>query len=222
MKRSLLLRQSLKSGWPGLEGASPKLRGFLHFVQSSPGHSNLNPAREKLRRCGAIFHYYLAYVTLVSSILIMTGNVLHTILQSDQTDRRVSMFLHSLLRCERILRADADATKPSVDSDSALTLTRDDGVQILWQADRGILTRLETQDRNTLSSDRFVFPAGSRIEMRTRDDGATVLRFSEPSAFVKYSAVGSGGLNRNKAVEEALPPTPTAAAAQAVTEIILY
>ena len=81
MKRSLLLRQSLKSGWPGLEGASPKLRGFLHFVQSSPGHSNLNPAREKLRRCGAIFHYYLAYVTLVSSILIMTGNVLHTILR---------------------------------------------------------------------------------------------------------------------------------------------
>jgi len=179
-------------------------------------------ARKKSLRCGAIFHYYLAYVTLVSSILMMTGSVLHTILQSDQTDRQVSMFLHSLLRCERTLRADADAANPSVDSDSALTLTQEDGVQIHWAVDRGILTRLETQDGKSLSSDRFIFPAGSRIEMKTRDDGATVLRFSEPSAFVKYSAVGSGGVNRNKAVEEALPPTPTAAAAQPVTEIILY
>ena len=25
-------------GWPGLEGTSPKPRGFLHFAQSSPGH----------------------------------------------------------------------------------------------------------------------------------------------------------------------------------------
>jgi len=181
----------------------------------------LAPARRKPNRCGAIFHYYLAYVTLTSSILIMAGNVLHTILQSDQTDRRVSLFLHSLLRCERILRADADAAKRTVESDSALTLSRDDGVQIDWAADRGILTRLETQDGKSLSSDRFIFPAGSRIEMKIRDDGATVLRFSEPSAFVKYSAVGSGGLNRNKAVEEALPPTPAAAAVQPVTEIVL-
>ena len=30
--------------------------------------------------------------------------------------------------------------------------------------------------------------------MKTRDDGATVVRFFEPSVFVKYSAVGSGGL----------------------------
>ena len=25
-------------GWPGLEGLSPKPRGFLRFAQSSPGH----------------------------------------------------------------------------------------------------------------------------------------------------------------------------------------
>ena len=178
--------------------------------------------RRKSNRCGALFHYYLAWVTLTSSILVMTGNVLHTILQSDQTDRRVSLFLHSLLRCERILRADADTAMRSVDSDSDLTLTQDDGVQIHWAADRGILTRLETKDGKSLSSDRFIFPAGSEIEIQSRDDGATVLTFSEPSAFVKYSAVGSGGLNRNKSVEEALPSTPAAAAGQPVTEIVLY
>ena len=37
-KQSPVLSQSLHLGWPGLEGASPKPRGFLHFVQSSPGH----------------------------------------------------------------------------------------------------------------------------------------------------------------------------------------
>jgi hypothetical protein len=179
-------------------------------------------ARPKSRRRGALFHYYLAWVTLTSSILVMTGNILHTILQSDQTDRRVSLFLNSLLRCERILREDSNSSERTVESDSALIFSRDDGVQIRWASDRGILTRLETQDGKSLRSDRFVFPAGSRIEIRSRDDGSAVFKFSEPSAFVEYSAVGSGGLNRNKSVEESLPPTPSAAAAQPVTEIVLY
>ncbi|MEJ7595697.1 MAG: hypothetical protein WKF77_29655 [Planctomycetaceae bacterium] len=173
------------------------------------------------RRRGALFHYYLAYVTLVSSVLMMTGTCLHTILQSEQTDRRVSLFLHSLLRCERMLRTDADTAQLTVDSDSALTIAREDGVQVHWVADRGILTRQETRGSETLNSDRFVFPAGSKIEFSNRDDGATVLKFFEPSVFVKYSEMGSGGLNRNKPLDEAFPTTPAAAAAQPLTEIVL-
>lgn len=172
-------------------------------------------------RRGALFHYYLAYVTLVSTVLFMAGTCLHTILQSEQTDRRVSMFLNSLLRCERSLRVDANSATMAIASDSELTITRPDDVQIHWTVDRGILTRNETQGDETLGSDRFVFPAGSRIEIRSRDDGATVLKFSEPSLFVKYSAVGSGALNRNKSLDEALPATPSAAALQPVTEIVL-
>ena len=34
----LVLRQRWIDGWPGLEGASPKPRGFLRSAQSSPGH----------------------------------------------------------------------------------------------------------------------------------------------------------------------------------------
>ncbi len=169
-----------------------------------------------------MFHYYLAYVTLVSSILLMTGSCLHTILQSEQTDRRVSLFLHSLLRCERMLRADTVAAHLTVDSDSALTIAQDDGVQIHWVADRGVLTRQETQGSETLNSDRFIFPAGSKIEITTREDGAAVLKFFEPSVFVNHSEVGSGGLNRNKPLDEAFPTTPAAAAVQPVTEIVLW
>jgi len=172
-------------------------------------------------RRGALFHYYLAYLTLVSSVFLMAGTVLHTILQSEQTDRRVSMFLHSLLRCERILRADANTATPAIESVSAMTFTQTDGVQMRWSADRGILTRTEKQGDETLKSDRFLFPAGSKIEIQSRDDGATVFRFLEPSFFVKYSAVGSGALNRHKPIDEALPATPAAAAVQPVTEIIL-
>ena len=180
------------------------------------------PTRKIQRRRGALFHYYLAYVTIVSSVLLMTGSCLHTILQSEQTDRRVSLFLHSLLRCERMLRADVDSAQMTVDSDSALTIAQGDGVQILWVADRGILTRRATQPGETLNSDRFVFPAGSRIEISAREDGATVVKFFEPSVFVKYSEVGSGGLNRNKPLDEAFPTTPAAAAVQPVTEIVLW
>ncbi len=178
-------------------------------------------ARRISRRRGAMFHYYLAYITLVSSVLLMTGTCLHTILQSEQTDRRVSLFLHSLLRCERMLRADANTAQLTVDSNSVLRIARDDGAQVQWVADRGILTRQETQGSDTLNSDRFVFPAGSKIEIANRDDGATVVRFFEPSVFVRYSEVGSGGLNRNKPLDEASPATPAAAAVQPVTEIVL-
>ena len=179
------------------------------------------PNRKTNRRRGALFHYYLAYVTLVSSVLLMTGNCLHTILQSEQTDRRVSLFLHSLLRCERMLRADTAAAQLTVDSDSALTIAQEDGVQIHWVADRGILTRQGTQGGETLNSERYIFPAGSKIEIVARDDGATVVKFFEPSVFVKYSEVGSGGLNRNKPLDEAFPAAPAAAVVQPVTEIVL-
>ncbi len=178
-------------------------------------------ARKIQRRRGAMFHYYLAYVTLVSSVMLMTGSCLHTILQSEQTDRRVSLFLHSLLRCERLLRADTVAAKLTVNSNSALTLAQDDGVKIHWVTDRGILTRREMQGREMTSAERFIFPAGSKIEIAVRDDGATVLKFFEPSVFVKYSELGNGGLNRNKPLDEASPATPNAAALQAVTEIVL-
>ena len=178
-------------------------------------------ARRISQRRGALFHYYLAYVTLTSSILLLAGICLHTILQSDQTDRRIALFLNSLRRCEQILREDADEAVVTLVSASNLTIARENNVQIQWTADRGIVTRTETQGGESLSSDRFVFPAGSRIEMQSRDDGATVVRFIEPSVFVKYSAVGSGGLNRNKPVEEALPATPAAAAPQPVAEVII-
>lgn len=180
-----------------------------------------NGGISSLRRRGVLFHYYLAYLTLVSSVFLMAGTCLHTILESEQTDRRVSMFLHSLLRCERILRADAAASTPKIESDSAVTFAQTDGVQVRWSADRGILTRTEKQGDDTLKSDRFLFPAGSKIEIQSRDDGATVFRFLEPSIFVKYSAVGSGALNRHKLIDEALPTTPAAAAVQPITEIIL-
>ena len=180
------------------------------------------PIRKIHRRRGAMFHYYLAYVTLVSSVLLMTGSCLHTILQSEQTDRRVSLFLHSLLRCERMLRADTAAAQLTVDSDSALTIAHVDGVQIHWVADRGILTRKVAQGGETLNSDRFIFPAGSKIEIAAREDGATVMKFFEPSVFVKYSELGSGGLNRNKPLDEAFPATPAGAAVQHVTEIVLW
>jgi hypothetical protein len=180
-----------------------------------------NGGSKTSRRRGALFHYYLAYLTLVSSVFLMAGTCLHTILRSEQTDRRVSMFLHSLLRCERILRADAEASTPTIESDSAMTFAQTDGVQVRWSADRGILTRTEKQVDETLKSDRFLFPAGSKIKIQSRDDGATVFRFLEPSFFVKYSAVGSGALNRHKPIDEALPATPAAAAVQPMTEIIL-
>ena len=43
----VVLCQILIFGWPGLEGDSPKPRGFLRSAQSSPGHQTCNPCFDK-------------------------------------------------------------------------------------------------------------------------------------------------------------------------------
>jgi hypothetical protein len=37
-RRSAIICPQWIDGWPGLEGGSPKPRGFLRSAQSSPGH----------------------------------------------------------------------------------------------------------------------------------------------------------------------------------------
>ena len=48
-----VLCQILIFGWPGLEGDSPKPRGFLRSAQSSPGHPTRNPCFDKAPGCVA-------------------------------------------------------------------------------------------------------------------------------------------------------------------------
>ncbi len=187
------------------------------------------------RRGGSLFHHTLVYMTIASALLTITGLVLHTALKADQSDRRESLFLTSLLRAEQQLRADAGQSPLTVNSsrEMAAQFSADaaEATRILWTADRGILTRSVRQGEKPDSSDRFIFPAGSQIEFlqaegETKPTGEVqttpvIVKITEPSALVTYQAAADGGTNRNKPAAEASPALPAAVARPKTVEIRL-
>ncbi len=172
-------------------------------------------------RRGAFFNYIMVYLTLSSVLMTAAGLCLHSVLRADSSDRREALLLSSLQRAEHQLRDDSRDQNATLVSSEELTIGTDDGAIIRWQSNRGILTRTATNSEQTIASDRFVFPAGSIIEMVPGPETSVVVRITEPSAFVTYSLSGSGGSNLNKPVEEASPSTPSHVAQPKTAEIRL-
>ena len=172
-------------------------------------------------RRGAFLNYILVYITIGSILMTAAGLCLHSVLKADTADRRAALFLSSLQRVEHQLRDDVRNGDVTFSSPTELIVKADDGIMQRWSADRGILTRTTTESDNLTASDRFVFPAGSAIEMVQGPDQSIVVRITEPSAFVTYSQSGSGGSNLNKPIVEASPPTPSEVAQPKTAEIRL-
>lgn len=190
-------------------------------------HADQNISRSRFRtsRCvqrrGSLFHMTIIYMMMASALLTLAGTVLHTILKADTSDRREALFLMSLLRAEQQLRDDADAGRLKAESNEILTATMSDQTTVTWSTDRGILNRVVRQGDTKTATDRFIFPAGSRILFSQDETGTAVVRIVEPSAFVKYAAAGHGGSNLQKPVEVTNPPVNSAIAKPGVVEILL-
>ena len=174
-----------------------------------------------IARRGAFFNYIMVYLTLSSVLMTAAGLCLHSVLRADSSDRREALLLSSLQRAEHQLRDDSRDHTTALVSPEELTIETDGEAIIRWQASRGILTRTAAKSGQTIASDRFVFPAGSIIEMVPGPETSIVVRVTEPSAFVTYSPSGSGGSNLNKPVEEASPATPSHVAQPKAAEIRL-
>ena len=78
----LVLCQILIFGWPGLEGNSPKPRGFLRSARSSPGHPTRNSCFDKALVSaiaswqGVEMHGCRKIMTLLSRIAVEIRNLL--------------------------------------------------------------------------------------------------------------------------------------------------
>ncbi len=184
-------------------------------------------SRTEQRRChaharrGALFNYIMVYMTVSSVLMTIAGICLHSILRADSRDRRDALFLTSLQRAERQLRDDTLDNNAVLLSPGELSIGTEDGGSVRWQSSRGILTRTAIESGITTAGDRFVFPAGSVIELVAGAEDSIVVRVTEPSAFVIYSTSGSGGSNLSKPAEEASPPTPSHVAQPKTAEIRL-
>ena len=173
-----------------------------------PGQARWRKGNRSFRR-GTMLLYIMIYMTIGAALMVTAGLCLHAILKSDSSERRESLFLSSLQRAEHQLRADSADYGVTYESVTSLVATTPDETIVQWTAGRGILNRTVKRQEVTAASDRYIFPAGSRIIMEQEPDNSVVIRITEPSAFVTYSQAANGGSNRNKPVEEASPATPS-------------
>jgi hypothetical protein len=171
------------------------------------------------QRKGAFFNYVMVYMTISAALITTAGLCLHAILKADSSERRESLFQRSLQRAEHQLRADSRESGVNYESPTSISAAANDATEIQWVADRGILTRTEMRQAETVSADRFLFPAGSQIVMEQGSENSVVIRITEPSVFVTYSQAASGASNLNKPAETATPVTPAHVARPNAVEI---
>jgi hypothetical protein len=198
---------------------APKQQPHALPINIPSGHGKFPSAA--LSRRGTLFHHTLIYMTIASALMTLGGLCLHTMLKADVSQRRDALFLSSLLRLEDQLREDSRDDSLTLESESTLIVTRNDGTMIRWNSERSILHRRLSRGEETLSADRFIFPAGSQIQFESGDENSVIVRIIEPSVFVTYAAAADGGSNLRKPAEEATPKTPAHVAQPGIAEIRL-
>lgn len=130
-------------------------------------------------RRGTIFHYYLIYLLLTSTLLIVAGICMHTILKADHQDEQISRQLRSLLRIQQALRQDVSlANKASLNGDRLVLQTGSD-TETQWKVDQNIVSRDVTQNQSPFATDRFVFRRGTEAAFET-GSGLLSLRLTDP------------------------------------------
>ena len=179
-----------------------------------------------LRRLGGVRSGYslitvLINMTILSSLLGTCGVCLHTLFRLDHKERVTSQMLVSLRRMERQLREDCGRGTISSDGGQWRIHSAVDDEVIVWSESRGLVQREVFAGGEPRQRERFVFPAGTRVEFSDPGEGSAVVRVREGSVFVRYPEAGDGGAVRNKPESVALPSAPAGMAKAGEIEIQL-
>ena len=120
-------------------------------------------------------------VVAMSGIVLMTGvSLIHLVLGVERTTRQSVHLSTTGSLLSRVFRHDVqtatelDRASSDDGADHRLRLHLPDNRVVTYQVESNRLARRETVDGKPLHQDEFVFPAGSRIMLRVRDDPARV------------------------------------------------
>ena len=146
-----MLCRSWTNGWPGLEGASPKPRGFLRSAQSSPGHpiDRSKSARAPGRSC------------LTDTVFVVRQTV-------------GWIFMSVAWPCNVVLKA-VLTHQHSIDSGSSFGRISDMNVQATenaWRTASGVAVRSTSLRYHSIHLDRSLVAA--RLRSPFRQKGPTV------------------------------------------------
>ena len=147
-------------------------------------------------------------MSILSTLLGTCGVCLHAMFRVDHSERVTSQLLSSLRRMERQLRADEVAgVSESIDGKWQI-VSASGTTRILWSEFRGVVQREERESETVTRRERFIFPAGTRVEFGSLTGGTGVVRVFEGSPLVRYPEAGDGGAVLNKPESVALPEPP--------------
>lgn len=133
------------------------------------------------RRRGALFHYYLIYLLLTSTLLALAGVCIHSVLKADQRDSELSRQQRTLLRLQQVLRTDATEAANASREDDQLILTFDDESVVQWELDENIVNRTAVANQQLAGRERFVFSAGTESKFDFDDARRMLtLRLTDP------------------------------------------
>lgn len=131
------------------------------------------------RRRGALFHYYMVYLSLTSMLLVTTGLCFHAIIEADRRDLTESRFIHSLLSAEKQLRQDSSGADSVKMFGNSLQLNTGEEL-IRWAIDDEQLNRFNDHSDSSVVQQSIRFPQDCQLHWKQREDGAVLLTVFEP------------------------------------------
>ncbi|MEP3481658.1 MAG: hypothetical protein ABJZ55_20615 [Fuerstiella sp.] len=145
-------------------------------------HSNRlanSPSRIHRHRRGAMFAYFMVYLSLAGAMTATAGMLLHQMFRARTADEDRGNGIRQLLRIDRQLRTDwADSIQHTIQA-NICTLKTPDQTSVEYQvaADR-ILRIVRNAESEIEASDRFQFPKGSQLQfLDSTFDGTSAVTF---------------------------------------------
>lgn len=129
------------------------------------------------RRGASLLTVVQLQLVISAALLSLGGFCLHTALRSDRLEQHSLMLLRSLTRLEEQLRTDERmASGLQVVSATELQIagTAEDGGSVTWRVDRNLVERIEGDSSNPIAFEKYVFPAGTRVEFGPSTVGVLV------------------------------------------------
>jgi len=185
------------------------------------GCRGISAALPRAGRAGYSLLTVMISMTILSALLGTCGMCLQAMFRLDHRQRVSSQLLDSLRRMERQLREDAVAGVLSGGGGVWRIEAGAGGDVIVWSESRGVVQRERTAAGAIESRERYVFPAGARVEFGDLLSGDAVVRVREGSRLVRYPEAGDGGAVRNKPEAVALPAAPAGGVEALAIEIHL-
>ena len=135
---------------------------ICHPHNNRPANS---PAKIHRHRRGAMFAYFMVYLSLTGAMTATAGMLLHQMFQARTADEDRGNGIRQLLRIDNQLRTDwADSIQHTIHANTCtFKTTNQTSVEYQVAADR-ILRIVRNAASEIEASDRFQFPKGSQLQ----------------------------------------------------------